>query len=205
MPQTDERVDKYIQKMQPFAKEILEHIRKIVHNACPDCNETIKWSFPHFEYKGQLCYMSGFKEHCAFGFWKRKVMPDPDKIFKEEGSGGMGDLGYIRSKKDLPPARILTKYIKTAMKLNEAGIKIEKTKAAKAPPQTPGYFLAALKKNKQAEKNYHSSSDSMKREYIEWITEAKTEPTRLKRMATSIEWLAENKGRNWKYESKKKK
>lgn len=204
MGKTDARVDSYIERMQPFAQEILTLIRQIVHKACPEAVETIKWSFPHFMYKGNLCYMSGWKTHCAFGFWNRKLMEDPDKIFAERGSGGMGDLGYIKSRKDLPSQKIMVKYVKAAMKVNEEGpSRVRKLiKKEKPPVKTPDYFLAALKKNKAAEKIYWISSESMKREYVEWITEAKTEATRQKRIATSIEWLAEGKNRNWKYQKK---
>lgn len=124
MPGKDERIDIYIEKSALFAKPILEHIRGLVHKACPDVEETWKWSFPHFDYMGStLCSMAAFKEHCAFGFWKSSIMSDPDKIF-EDIKSAMGNLGRIKSLLDLPSDKILIKYIKEAAKLNKEGIKL---------------------------------------------------------------------------------
>ncbi len=119
MPKTDPRVDQYIAKSADFAKPILLHLRKIVHAACPDVEETMKWSFPHFDYRGEMmCAMAAFKEHCSFGFWKASLVLD------ETTDDAMGHFGKIRSVKDLPSARELTKYIKKAAKLNDEGIKV---------------------------------------------------------------------------------
>jgi uncharacterized protein YdeI (YjbR/CyaY-like superfamily) len=194
----DPRVDQYIAKSADFAKPILTHIRKVVHEACPDVEETMKWSMPHFDYKGMMCGMAAFKEHCAFGFWKASlVLGDP-------GAGdGMGSFGRVTSIKDLPSVRQLTAYVKKAAQLNDDGVKVARGKSAPKKPITmPPVFAAALKKNKAAHKAFAAFSPSHQREYLEWITEAKTDATRTKRMATAVAWLAEGKSRNWKYEPK---
>lgn len=196
-------VDLYIDKSADFAKPILAHLRELVHKACPDVEEKIKWSFPHFDYKGtMMCSMAGFKQHCAFTFWKAAIMKDKHKLFNREEA--MGHLGKITSLKDLPSDKILLEYLKEAVALNEADIKLPaKTKMTNTTPvQTPDYFISALKKNKTAFKNYEASSPSHKKEYVQWITDAKTEETRNKRIETAIEWIAEGKGKNWKYERK---
>jgi uncharacterized protein YdeI (YjbR/CyaY-like superfamily) len=194
----DPRVDQYIAKSAGFAKPILTHIRKVVHEACPDVEETMKWSMPHFDYKGMMCGMAAFKEHCAFGFWKASlVLGDP-------GAGdGMGSFGRVTSIKDLPSVRQLTAYVKKAAQLNDDGVKVARGKSAPKKPITmPPVFAAALKMNKAAHKAFAAFSPSHQREYLEWITEAKTDATRTKRMATAVAWLAEGKSRNWKYEPK---
>lgn len=201
---TDKRIDAYINHAQAFAKPILEHIRKIVHKACPQVEETMKWSFPHFDYKGEmLCSMAAFKQHCAFGFWKASLMDDPDNILSTEDRNAMGHLGKIQSIKDLPPAKIFTAYIRQAMMLNDEGIKVKAKKPAeKTVAEVPVYFKKELGKNKAAKTFFEQFSPSQKKEYIEWLEDAKTAITRDRRMATALEWIAEGKARHWKYQKK---
>ena len=201
MPKTDPRIDAYIEKSQDFAKPILNHLRELVHSSCPGVEETMKWSFPHFDYKGILCNMAAFKNYCVFGFWKVSLLSDPHKILSPETA--MGHIGHIKSLKDLPSDKILKEYIKEAAKLNEDGVKLPPRSSTKKEVEVPDYFMKALKKNKNALKTFENFSPSHKREYIEWITEAKREETRDKRIETALEWLADGKGRNWKYERNK--
>ena len=199
----DKRIDAYIAKAQLFAQPILKHIRELVHKACPGAEETMKWSFPHFDYKGSMmCSMASFKQHMAFGFWKASIMKDPDKILETKDREAMGHLGRITNLKDLPADKVMIKYIKEAVRLNDEGINL-KPKAKpkdKKELEVPDYFTKELKKNKKALKTFDDFRYSHKKEYVEWITQAKTEETRSKRMKTAIEWLAEGKARNWKYE-----
>ena len=206
MPTNDPRVDAYIEKSADFAKPILEHLRELVHAACPDVEETWKWSFPNFMYQGgMLCSMAAFKQHCSFGFWKASIINDTDKILNVgEGKEGMGHLNKLYTLKDLPKDAILKKYIKAAMKLNEAGVKVARpkpTEKEKKELKTPGYLIIELKKNKQAEKVFNDFSYSNRKEYIEWLEEAKTDTTHVKRLQQAIEWIAEGKSRHWKYKN----
>ncbi len=194
----DKRVDAYIAKSAPFAQPILEHLRTLVHRVCPECEEKMKWSFPHFDYKGEMmCSMSAFKEHAAFGFWKESLLDDPKKMLKKEE--GMGSFSKFRSLADLPSDAALTNFIHQAMKLNDAGTKISKPKPQPLAVTAPDYLSNALKKNPVAKKIFDAFSPSNKREYIDWLTEAKTDATREKRLAIALEWMAEGKIRNWKY------
>lgn len=199
----DKRIDDYILKSAEFARPILKHFRELVHKACPEVEEKIKWSFSHFDYKGgPMCHMAAFKQHCAIGFWKAELMKDSQKLTDMAKSEvAMGHLGRITSLKDLPKDAVLIRYIKEAMKLNEEGIKLpSKTKTAdKKELVVPDYFMKALAKNKKALKAFEDYSYSHKKEYVEWIAGAKTEPTRQKRMGEAIEWLSEGKPRHWKY------
>lgn len=202
----DKRIDEYIKKAQPFAQPVLKHLRELVHKGCPDVEETIKWGMPSFDYKGPFCSMASFKQHCVFGFWKSQLINDPNGYLGEranQGGEAMGNLGRITSLKDLPPDKAMIDFIKQAKKLNDEGIKLPpKPVKEKKELIIPDYFINTLKKNKKAHTNFENFSHSHKKEYVEWITEAKTESTREKRMATAIEWIAEAKGRNWKYEKK---
>lgn len=196
----DKRIDAYISASADFAKPILRHLRKLVHQACPEVQETIKWSFPHFDYQGMMCSMASFKEHCTFGFWKAALMEDYDKKLSPVGNTAMGHFGRITNLKKLPSDKTLVKYIQEACRLNEDGVKISRPKPAfKKPLVVPAYFKKALAGNSKSKATFDAFPYSQKKEYVEWITEAKTEETREKRMATSIEWLAEGKIRNWKY------
>lgn len=200
MQQYDNRVDAYIVNSASFAKPVLEYIRQVVHEASPLITETIKWGMPFFEYKGPVCQMAAFKQHCAFGFWKASRLDDPQGALKI-ASQSAGSFNRITSIADLPSKQTLTAFILQAIALNEKG---EKAPAKKAKPVQaaliiPGYFIDVLAQYPKAKQVFDKSSPSHKREYIEWITEAKTKPTRQKRMQTAIEWLAEGKSRNWKY------
>jgi len=201
MPSLDRRVDEYISKSADFAKPILIHLRQLVHKTCPDVQETIKWGFPHFDYKGPMCHMASFKHHCVFGFWKAALMKDKSLIENAKSETAMGHLGKLTSLKDLPSDKKLIANIKEAMKLNDAGIKITSVKkpSVKKEIKTPDDFLAALKKNKKALAVFEGFSPSHKKEYVEWIIEAKRDETRNKRIKQAIDWMAEGKPRNWKY------
>lgn len=193
-------INTYIKNSAEFSKPVLEHLRKIILETCPEAEEKIKWSFPHFDYKGEMmCSMAAFKKHCAFGFWKASLMKDSQKLFAKYGKTAMGHFGQIRSIKDLPSDKILKASIKESMKLNEDGVKISRPKQVqKEEIKVPDYFLKALKKNKNALKTFQSFSPSHRKEYIEWITEAKTDAARNKRIDTALEWMSEGKSRNWK-------
>ena len=202
MPTLDPRVDAYIDRSADFAKPILLHIRKLVHTACPDVIETMKWSFPHFDYKGQMmCSMASFKQHCAFGFWKQSLLEDA--AFPAEKTA-MGSFGRLTSVKDLPDDKTMKKLIADAMKLNDEGVKVKRAfvSSDKKELVVPDVLLEALAKHDAAAETFNSFPYSCKKEYVEWITEAKTDATRDKRLATAIEWLAEGKRRSWKYERK---
>ena len=200
MPEFDKRIDAYIEKSRDFARPILEHLRKLVHKACPEVEETVKWGSPHFDHKGSLAGMAAFKAHCAFGFWKQKLLD-----LKPVEATAMGSFGRIASLRDLPKDKEIVALIHQAMELNEKGIKVPRKPAAKKTDVVvPKELEAALAKNKKAKAAFDKFSPSHRREYVEWITEAKTEPTRDKRIATAIEWLSDGKSRNWKYERPKK-
>src|SRR4029078_5991997 len=198
MPTKDPRIDAYIENAAAFAKPILKHLRKVVHAGCPDVTESIKWRFPHFDYKGVMCGMAAFKEHCSFGFWKETLILD-DALPAERK--GMGSFGCIRSLVDLPNEKALVGFVKKAAALNEAGIKAPgRTQPKKRKPlPTPECLSAALKKNAKARKTFEDFSPSHRREYIEWITEAKRDETRNQPLKTAIEWMSQGKPRNWKY------
>lgn len=196
---TDKRVDAYIANSPEFAKPILNFIRETIHEAVPEAEETMKWSMPFFEYKGILCGMSAFKAHCALVMWKSKhILPDGQK-----SAGAMGAFGRLTSVKDLPSKKVLIGYFKKAKQLNEEGVGspiAARAKREKKDLVIPAYFLAALKKDKKAKATFEGFTYSKQKDYVEWVSEAKTEETRKKRLATSIKWLAEGKSRMWKYE-----
>ena len=196
MAKKDPRIDQYIAKAPDYAKPILTEIRERVHAACPEVEETMKWRQPTFDYKGIMCGMAAFKQHCVFGFWKAPLVLGAGA----EGANAMGYRDKITSVADLPSKPMFKANIKKAMKLNEAGITVEKTpKAPKAPVVVPPDLAAAVKTNRQAQATFDGFSPSHRREYVEWVTEAKTEATRARRLAQAVEWLAQGKPRNWKY------
>jgi uncharacterized protein YdeI (YjbR/CyaY-like superfamily) len=192
-------VDSYIAKAAPFARPILSRVRKAMHKGCPQVEETIKWGVPHFEYKGVLAGMAAFKQHAAFGFWKRRLMSDPTGFFSQ-GESGMGGR-KIRSADELPADSELVRLVREAVALNEKGVKATRVVKKKPPVKLPPYLAAALKKNAKARAFFDQLSPSARREYVDWLTDAKQPATRDRRLATTIEWLSDGKQRNWKYQN----
>ena len=179
----DPRIDAYIEGAAPFAQPILSHVRDLVHEACPQVEETVKWGMPTFVHAGGiLCGMAAFKQHASFGFWKHAlVVGEGGQADTAPGDDrprdGMGSYGKLASLKELP-----------------------RKSAPKPPPEAPADLVTALKKNKAAQAAYDAFPPGCKREYVEWIVEAKREETRARRLAQALEWMAEGKRRNWKYE-----
>lgn len=192
-------VDAYIARAPEYARPILEKLRALFHKACPAIEETIKWRFPHFEYRGVVGSMAAFKHYVSYGFWKGSLMRDPHKLFQGNSAMFGARAGSLS---ELPADKILLDYIREAVSLNEQGVKVPKKTAPKKELEIPDDFLAALKKNKKALAAFEAFSPSHKREYVEWITEAKQEKTRAERMAKALAWMAEAKPRNWKYMKK---
>lgn len=193
----DPRIDAYIARSADFAKPILTHIRETMHVALPDVVETTKWSMPFFEHHGPLANMSAFKEHAAFGFWKGALVVGRSA---GEDERAMGQFGRLTSVKDLPPKKELVALIRKAAKLNEDGVKVEKPKKSRPELPVPAELTAALAKNRKARANFDAFPASHRREYNEWIGEAKREETRAARVKQAMEWIAEGKSRNWKYQ-----
>jgi uncharacterized protein YdeI (YjbR/CyaY-like superfamily) len=205
MGKKDKRVDDYIRKAQPFAQPILKHLRKLIHEANPEVEETIKWGMPSFEYKGPYVGIASFKQHAVMGFWKNALLKDPKGYLQERSNKGgeaMGHLGRIESIEDLPPDKVIIDFIKQAKKLNDEGIKQVRVTKPKAALAIPDLLIAALKRNKAAKATFDAFNPSNKRDYVEWLTEAKTDATREKRLDQAIEWMAEGKARHWKYQKK---
>jgi uncharacterized protein YdeI (YjbR/CyaY-like superfamily) len=203
----DARIDAYIGRAKPFAQPILIHIREMMHKAAPDLNETVKWGMPFFELHGVILgNMAGFKQHCSLGLWG----PEMHAILGNDGAKSneaMGTFGRIESLKDLPADKVLLGYFKQSAGFVTSGerttslVRKPKPKAVKAAVEAPPELAAALKKNKVAAKVFEEFSPSCKKEYVEWITEAKRDETKQKRVAQAVEWMAEGKQRNWKYQN----
>ncbi len=208
MPVTDPRVDAYIERSAPFAQPILRHLRQVVHDACPDVEETIKWGFPNFTRGGLiLCHMASFRQHCAFGFWQgSRIVEDA-----AERENAMGQFGRVTGVDDLPAADVLAGYGRRAAELREEEAAAKrggkKGSAASAPTKraprpelpVPEQVARALDADARARATFDAFPPSHRREYVEWINEAKTDATRERRIAQMLEWLAEGKPRNWKY------
>ena len=199
------RFDDYIGKAQPFAQPILTHLRELVHKACPEVEEEIKWSRPFFLLNGViLCNIAAFKEHCSVGIWGHEMQ----QILHADGvtfDGAMGTFGRITSLRDLPPDKVLLGYFCQAASFVATGERtksyVRPNRVAKASSEAPPEFAAALKKNRAAAAVFAAFSPSAQREYTDWIAEAKRPETRERRIVQAVEWIAEGKQRNWRYQS----
>jgi uncharacterized protein YdeI (YjbR/CyaY-like superfamily) len=197
------QVDAYIELAPEYARPILSTIREIVHRGCPEVQEVIKWGVPHFEHRGLLGGMAAFKRYAALGFWKGALMKDPHGLLGDDPKASMTGMRFARLE-DLPPEKVLMAYVQEAARLNEQGVKLPRgPKSRKEEIPVPADFDQALAGNPRARETFEGFPPSHRREYLEWITEAKREETRRRRIATAVEWLVEGKPRNWKYMGKK--
>jgi uncharacterized protein YdeI (YjbR/CyaY-like superfamily) len=189
----DPRVDAYIQAAPPSAQPILERLRTIARRALPEAQEDMKWGMPHFTIGGKnVAGFAAFKEHCSF-----VVHGD-----NPEG-GGMGGYGKIASLAEIPPEKQIVAALHAARdRIKEHGSATTGRGAPKPKAEIamPDDLAAALGAAPKAKAVFEALAPSHRREYLEWITSAKREETRAKRIATTIEWLTEGKKRNWKYE-----
>lgn len=196
-------IDNYIKKSPDFAKPILKRLRTIIHKACPKVTEEIKWQAPFYLYQGRvLCATMAFKKHCALVFWKAAL------IGKKKGDKAKADLKQMRRillVEELLPEKELVAYIKLAMHFNEPTTKLPPRKERSAPVKVPKELMESLQANPQALENFNAFTPSKRKDYIFWITGAKTEETRERRIETAVDWITEGKSRNWKYEMQKKK
>lgn len=203
MPKRDPRIDAKIAASPEFARPILAHLRALAHKGCPEAEETLKWGMPHFTYRGSILFgMGSFKAHVTLGFWLGGYIVE-DKASEK----AMGQFGRVTSLRDLPSDRIILGFIKKAMRLIEAGVKnptrsAESRAKPKPVPKVPAFLQAAFRRDAAAAAGFKGLPPGKRREYIEWLAEAKTEATRGKRMGQALEWMAEGKGRNWMYEKK---
>jgi hypothetical protein len=196
-------VDAYIKKAPEFARPILVKLRDLFHRADPRIQETLKWGVPHFEYKGIVGSFAAFKQHVGFGFWKSKLLKDPANLFGGNPKASMSS-SKLTSIKQLPADKVILSYIRRAVELNENEIGVPKELSRRPKLTAPDFFVAALKKNKKAHANFQSFSETNRRDYIEWLIDAKQGETQKRRLATALDWLAEGKPRNWKYMKAKK-
>jgi uncharacterized protein YdeI (YjbR/CyaY-like superfamily) len=196
-------IDTYIENASDFAKPILIHWRRLIHERCPDVTEVIKWSIPHFEYKNENIFVfASYKNHCSFSFLKESLMTDSRLKANRDLKPIQKFLGNVSKPNDLPPDEEFIAMLDEAVQLNEKGIKVERHKPETDKPkifETPEYFAAALSANPQAKEVFESKSNSFRKEYIVWIIDAKTDETRQKRIGEALEWIAEGKGRFWKH------
>jgi uncharacterized protein YdeI (YjbR/CyaY-like superfamily) len=197
VPHTDPRIDAYIARSAQFAQPILRHLRAVVHAACPEVRESIKWGMPAFDYRGPMCSMAAFKQHATFGLWKASLI-----LAKAVGESrtGMGQIGRITSVRDLPAKRLITGFVKRAMALNEQGVRVPRVPRPKPALRTPAELTAAFGRNPKARATFAAFSPACRRDYVDWVAEAKQPATRVRRAEQAVAWMAEGKKRNWKYE-----
>lgn len=197
MPKRDPRIDAYVARAAPFARPVLTHLRRVIHAAVPGVEETIKWGMPHFLHGGILCGFAAFKAHCAF------YVRGADGLLGDDARGGaMGQFGRIGSIADLPSRAALARILKGALARNEARAAAPRAprKAPRPEAKPPPDLVRALRGNPAARATFAGFSPSRRRDYVEWIVEAKGADTRARRLAQAVAWMAEGKPRNWKYE-----
>lgn len=196
---SEPRVDAYIEKSAAFAQPILRHLRDRVNLWCPEAVEAIKWGIPAWVYRGELlCSMAAFKAHATFGFWRGKDVTGEQSAELD----AMGQFGRMTSLDDVPDDARLKALLEKAMALVDGGEKAKRVlKHPKPELAVPPEFRAALDTNPGAAAHFDRFAPGQRRDYLEWITEAKRPETRDKRIAQAVEWIADGKTRHWKYQN----
>lgn len=200
-PTRDPAFDAYSDKLEDFAKPVFDHLRALIHTTCPEVREAMKWSIPHFEYKGEnLCVFAGYGKHCSFSFCKDSLMEDPRLKANVDLPAVKRFMGKLTGLADLPPDDELARWIREAMSLNDRGIKLppREPKTPKDVP-IPAAFAERLAADPAVKAIFDGKSASFRKEYNVWIGDAKTDATRTKRIDEAMSWIAEGKGRFWKY------
>jgi uncharacterized protein YdeI (YjbR/CyaY-like superfamily) len=196
------KVDAYGDNAVAFARPILAHLRGLIRSTCPEVTETLKWGIPHFDYRGEMmCIFAAYKAHCAFSFWKDSLMSDARFKANADLPAAKRFMGKLTVLGDLPADAELTAWIREAMSLNERGVKVAPRKPSGKPKEVvaPAAFAARLAAHPSAKAIFEAKSASFQKEYNLWIGEAKTDATRDKRIDEALAWIAEGKGRFWKY------
>ena len=199
MPKKLPAVDAYIEKAPPFSRPVLKRIRRVFHRASPKVEEAMKWGTPHFVHEGIVGGMAAFKKHVAFGFWNARSMKDPAGLFGDAPKASPFAI-KVASVDELPPDDVLAAYVREAVALNESGEKRKPARAKRKPAvRAPKDLMDALKDDAEAISVWKGFTPGKRREYVDWILEAKRDATRAKRIETTVAWVSEGKEKNWKY------
>ena len=143
-----------------------------------------------------ICWLAYFKNHVGINFFKGSLIEDLHGLYDEACMDKGNRQIKFRRQDDVDEVK-LKHYLYEAIKLNKEGTNVQ---AKKISTDIPENLAQALAKNINAKNFFDSLAQGYKRDYIVWITTAKQEKTRLKRLNTTIEWLSEGKKKNWKYE-----
>jgi uncharacterized protein YdeI (YjbR/CyaY-like superfamily) len=197
----DQNVDAYAESMEDFAEPIFAHLRALIHATCPDVVEKMKWGIPHFDYAGEmLCIFAAHAKHCSFSFWKDSLMGDSRLKANGDLPAIKRFMGRLTTLGDLPSDDELVSWIREAMSLNERGVKLPaRTSEPRGEVAIPEAFAERLAAHPPVKAVFDAKPPSFRKEYNIWIGEAKTDATRGKRIDEAMEWIAEGKGRFWKY------
>ncbi|MEO9802317.1 MAG: YdeI/OmpD-associated family protein [Reichenbachiella sp.] len=196
-PDASKKIDAYLTTVSSEHRPVLELIRKTVNAVDDRIQEDWKWRAPCFSLEGLVCWFVAFKSHVGLNFFKGALIEDIHNAFVESEDEDKGNRMIHFKSIDEVKVKVIQDYVKQAVLLNEQGIKIDFPK--RKTLETPDYLIEALNKNKKAKDVFESFTDAQRKDYIEWLVEAKREETRNKRMTQAIEWIAEGKTRNWKY------
>lgn len=197
MNEASENITAYIEKATPEFKEVMIALRSVLNNPNFDIKEDWKWGAPNFNNEGMICWLAHFRNHVGMNFFKGTLIKDKYNLFthyREEK--GNRQLKFSDINQIIPEQ--IEYYIEEAIKLNQENIKVVKKEIDTSLPLD---LETELNNNPKAKMFFESLAPSYKRDYIEWIEEAKREATRTKRLATTMEWLSEGKKKNWKYEN----
>jgi len=190
-------IDEAFSKFTGFQKEYCNHLRKLIHKAMPDVKEDWKWG-PNFNVNGMVCGVWGFKDHVKLVFFKGSAMKDTYKLFNQ-GKENEGNRSINFSSADKIDDKKIIEYLKEAAEINRKGIKLVKKEIKVV---MPAILVKALNKDKASKTYFESLAPSHRRDYADYISQAKQEETQLRRLDKVMEMLTDKRTLNDKYMKK---
>ncbi|MCB0792148.1 MAG: DUF1801 domain-containing protein [Flavobacteriales bacterium] len=196
-----ERINSHIAEQDEWKRRLMVRLRQLIHQVDPGIEETWRWNGPHFDRNGIMLGMSAHKTCVSIWFHKGALLKDPRRLFEPlEKDEAKGMRVYKLKESDAIDEKAFTELVKQAVKLNEDGVKLSEAKPARKTLVVPPELESVLKKDQHAMTNWEGFSYSKKKDYIEWVTDAKREETRKRRIAQAFQLIRDGLALNERYE-----
>ncbi|GAA4466937.1 YdeI family protein [Nemorincola caseinilytica] len=174
-------------------QEELRALRKIALDS--GLEEELKWGCPCYtRQKGNVVLIHAFKEYCALLFFKGALMPDPDGILiqqtKNVQAARQMRFTNVKEIKKLAPA--IKEYIREAIKVEQAGLKVALKKTAEF--DMPEELQRELDKDADLKAAFHALTPGRQRAYMLHISSGKQVKTREARVQKYIPHILDGKG-----------
>ena len=163
--------------------------------------ETLKWGSPVYTAEGKnVFWIARFKNHFGLGFFNGMFLKDPKKVLVNVQEGKTQAMRHWKFKSigeiDAPT---IVAYINEAIENQKNGMRLIPGKKKKSELIIPKLLKEALAENPKTEKAFIILSPYKQQDYIEYISSAKQEKTKLTRLKKIIPMINQGIGLYDKY------